>query len=212
MRVIGIDPGTLCCGYGIIETSDELRVMSYELNSRTKTQNSELVYVTSGEIRMKNTEALPERLKILYNALKNIIDEYKPAHLCIEKIFYHKSIHSAFALGTARGIVMLLAAQNAIPVFEYNPTALKMALTGYGRAEKRQVKEMVIRILNLKNKQGSSKNKNPILSLDPSAPRPLEPFIITEDASDALALCICHIHHYNSGFKGSSENKNKNLS
>ncbi len=205
MRVIGIDPGTLCCGYGIIEAG-------------SKISNSELVYVTSGEIRMKNMEALPERLKILYDSLKKIIDEYKPAHLCIEKIFYHKSIHSAFALGTARGIVMLLAAQNALPVFEYNPTALKMALTGYGRAEKRQVKEMVIRILNLNNKQGSriqaclsgrqgfkgSSNKNSIPSLDPSAPRPLEPFIITEDASDALALCVCHINHNNIGFKDSS--------
>ncbi|MBI5196893.1 MAG: crossover junction endodeoxyribonuclease RuvC [Nitrospirae bacterium] len=204
MRVIGIDPGTLCCGYGVIETG--ARVQGFK---GSKNPDPELAYVTSGEIRMKNTESLPERLKILYTALKNIIDEYTPAHLCIEKIFYHKSIHSAFALGTARGIVMLLAAQNAIPVFEYNSTALKMALTGYGRAEKRQVKEMVIRILNLKNKQdsriqefkGSSRNKNLISSIDPSAPRPLDPLIITEDAADALALCICHINHYSSGFK-----------
>ncbi len=191
MRVIGIDPGTLCCGYGIIETGSRGQGVK-----GSRIPNSELVYITSGEIRMKNTEALPERLKILYNALKNIIDEYQPAHLCIEKIFYHKSIHSAFALGAARGIVMLLAAQNALPVFEYNPTALKMALTGYGRAEKRQVKEMVIRILNLNNKQDSR--------IDPLTPRPLDPFVITEDASDALALCICHINHYNSGFKGLS--------
>ncbi|MBI4837968.1 MAG: crossover junction endodeoxyribonuclease RuvC [Nitrospirae bacterium] len=171
MRVIGIDPGTLCCGYGIIET---------------RTQNSELVYVASGEIRMKNTEALPERLKILYGSLKNVIDEYKPAHLCIEKIFYHKSIHSAFALGTARGIVMLLAAQNDIPVFECNLTELKMALTGYGRAEKRQVKEMVIRILNLKVANCKSQVASHRQQVTCSK--------LTEDASDALALCICHIN------------------
>jgi crossover junction endodeoxyribonuclease RuvC len=92
--------------------------------------------------------------------------------LCIEKIFYHKSIRSAFALGSTRGIVLLLAAENNLPVFEYNSTELKMALTGYGRAEKRQVQEMVKVILDLKKS---------------TAP-------ISEDTSDALALCICHVH------------------
>jgi crossover junction endodeoxyribonuclease RuvC len=92
--------------------------------------------------------------------------------LCLEKIFYHKSIPSAFALGATRGIAMLLAAQNNLPLYEYNPTEVKMALTGYGRAEKRQVQEMVKIILNLK----SSSQK------------------FSEDSTDALALCICHIN------------------
>jgi crossover junction endodeoxyribonuclease RuvC len=158
MRILGIDPGSICCGYGIIETSD-----------------SKLIYVISGDIKLNKKAPLPDRLKILYDSLKSIIDEYKPSHLCIEKIFYHKSIRSAFSLGSTRGIALLLAAQSDLPVFEYNSTELKMALTGYGRADKRQVQEMVKRILNLNLNSRSSD--------------------LSEDSTDALALCICHINH-----------------
>ncbi len=157
MRIIGIDPGSICCGYGILEVG--------------RVKNNP-VHVVSGDVKMKRKEPLQDRLKVLYNSLDAIIKEYKPSQLCIEKIFYHKSIHAAFTLGSTRGVVLLLAAQNDIPVFEYNPTAIKMALTGYGRAEKRQVQEMVKIILNLK-----------------TAPAPM-----SEDTSDALALCICHVN------------------
>jgi len=188
MRVIGIDPGTICCGYGIVESgvkgegSNRLQT----LPTGRQAPNSELIYITSGEVRMNKKDTLPERLKVLYDSLKATINEYKPAHLCIEKIFYHKSIRSAFALGSTRGVAMLLAAENNIPVFEYNSTELKMALTGYGRAEKRQVKEMVIRILNL----------HPHVS--PITKGGIEGGL-SEDMTDALALCICHIHH-NTGY------------
>ncbi len=183
MRVIGIDPGTICCGYGIVEVgSKKLEVRSKNPEISLPTSDfSLLTYVASGEIRMNKRDTLPERLKVLYNSLRTIICEYKPSHLCIEKIFYHKSIASAFALGSTRGIAMLLAAENNLPVFEYNSTELKMALTGYGRAEKRQVKEMVIRILQFdKLTAGLSKS-------------------FSEDITDALALCICHIHN-NTGY------------
>ncbi len=164
MRIIGIDPGTVSCGYGIIEVRNK------------KLQNSLIpgspVYITAGEIRMNKKDTLPVRLKAISDSLKTIFNEYKPSQLCIEKIFYHKSIRSAFTLGSTRGVVMLLAAENAIPVFEYNPTELKMTLTGYGRAQKRQVKEMVTRILHL-----NSSRLN-----------------LSEDSTDALALCICHIN------------------
>ncbi len=156
MRIIGIDPGTVCCGYGIVET----------LNNR------DIHHVNSGDVKLKKKDPLPDRLKILHVSLTAIINEYKPSQLCLEKIFYHKSIRSAFALGSTRGVVLLIAAENRLPVFEYNSTELKMALTGYGRAEKRQVQEMVKRILNL----------------DPSKA------MLSEDTSDALALCICHIN------------------
>ncbi len=156
MRIIGIDPGTITCGYGIVESRGTAR--------RAPT------YVTSGEIKMNKKDPLPERLKTVYDSLNLLIEEYKPSHLCLEKIFYHKSIRSAFALGSVRGIALLLAAQNNLPVSEYNSTELKMALTGYGRAEKRQVQEMVKIILNLKSLK------------------------MSEDSTDALALCICHIN------------------
>ncbi|MBI5050646.1 MAG: crossover junction endodeoxyribonuclease RuvC [Nitrospirae bacterium] len=173
MRVIGIDLGTICCGYGIVE----LRTKNGEVGTKKLPLSSQLpVYIASGVIRMNSKTPLPERLKHLYTSLKKIINEYKPSQLCIEKIFYHKSISSAFALGSTRGIAMLLAAEDNMPVFEYNSTELKMALTGYGRAEKRQVKEMVIRILNL----NLSSQKIETLS---------------EDMTDALALCVCHINN-----------------
>ena len=161
MRVIGIDPGTVCCGYGIVDVSGKGR---------------SAVFVTCGDVRMNSKKPLPERLKILYNSLGKVIAQYSPAHLCMEKIFYHKSIRSTLTLGAARGIIMLLAAENSIPLYEYNSTELKMALTGYGRAEKRQVKDMVIRILSLDSSSES----------------------ISDDSSDALALSICHI---NSSYK-----------
>ena len=190
MRVIGIDPGTICCGYGIVEVgSKKLEVRGKNPNFSFPTSDfSLLTYITSGEVQMNKKDTLPERLKVLYDSLKATINEYKPAHLCIEKIFYHKSIRSAFALGSTRGVAMLLAAENNIPVFEYNSTELKMALTGYGRAEKRQVKEMVIRILNL----------HPPVS--PLTKGGIEGGL-SEDMTDALALCICHINH-STGYKG----------
>jgi crossover junction endodeoxyribonuclease RuvC len=157
MRIIGVDPGTVCCGYGIVE-------------SMLKTPNSKLAYITSGEILMKQKAPLPERLKLLYDSLKTVVHEHRPSSLCIEKVFYHKSIRSALTLGASRGVVLLLAAENNLPVFEYNSTELKMALTGYGRAEKRQVQHMVKILLNLNSST------------------------LSEDSTDALALCICHIH------------------
>ncbi|GBD97431.1 MAG TPA: crossover junction endodeoxyribonuclease RuvC [Nitrospirae bacterium] len=159
MRIIGIDPGTICCGYGILETG---------------VRRSELTYITAGDIRLNKKAPLSERLRIVYDSLTAVINENNPSHLCLEKIFYHKSIRSALALGSVRGVALLLAAQTGIPVFEYNSTELKMALTGYGRAEKRQVQEMVKILLNLKSST------------------------LGVDSTDALALCICHI---NSSFK-----------
>jgi crossover junction endodeoxyribonuclease RuvC len=146
MRIIGIDPGSICCGYGIVETG----------------RSNTIVHVASGEIKLKQKDPIPERLKTVHETLSSVIDEYKPSHLSLEKIFYHKSIRSAFTLSAQKGLTMS----------EYNPTEVKMALTGYGRAEKRQVQEMVKIILNLK----SSKER------------------MSEDRSDALALCICHLH------------------
>ena len=152
-----MDPGTVCCGYGIVDIESKGRPP---------------VYVICGDVRMNNRKPLPERLKTLYDSLGSIIAEYSPDHLCLEKIFYHKSIRSSLTLGSARGIIMLLAAENSIPVFEYNSTELKMALTGYGRAEKRQVKDMVFRVMKID--------------------RP--PESVSDDSSDALALAICHIN------------------
>lgn len=161
MRIIGVDPGSICCGYGIIEVVN------------LKSQISNLKYITSGDIRMNKRASLADRLMVLYNSLKQILHEYKPEHLCLEKLFYHKGITSALTLGSTRGVVMLAAAEMGLPVFEYNSTKVKMALTGYGRAEKRQVKDMVKILLNINDLR------------------------LSEDTTDALALCICHVNCMN---------------
>jgi len=163
MRIIGIDPGSVCCGYGMVEVPE------------FKSQISSLKYITSGEIRMSRRSPLPERLKTLYNSLKKIFEKYKPDSLCLEKVFYHKSITSALTLGSTRGVVILVAAENGTSVHEYNATKVKMALTGFGRAEKRQVNEMVKRLLNLDHTD----------------------IVLSEDVTDALALCICHVNCMN---------------
>ena len=93
MRVIGIDPGTVCCGYGIVEVI-----------------NGSPVYIKAGDIKMNGKDPLPDRLKGLYDSLKAVLAVYRPSHLCIEKIFFHKSVRSALALGATRGIAMLVAA------------------------------------------------------------------------------------------------------
>ena len=177
MRIIGIDPGTVTCGYGIIEVR--------------KSPRKDPVYIIAGDVRMDRKDGLPQRLLKLYNSLKAIIAEYKPSSLCIEKIFYHKSIRSVMALGYARGVIMLLAAENDLPLFEYNSTELKMALTGYGRAEKRQVQEMVKIILNLGSQRSEPGTKNSKLKTCLPAGKAQN---LSEDATDALALCICHIN------------------
>lgn len=115
------------------------------------------------------------RLLHIYNELDTIVKLYKPAHMAIEKIFYHKNVHSSFVLGQARGVALLLAAQRNLSVFEYNPTEIKKAVTGSGRAEKVQVKKMVTLIMNIHHPLG-------------------------EDDSDALAVCICHMNSLS--FKG----------
>ncbi|MBI4654754.1 MAG: crossover junction endodeoxyribonuclease RuvC [Nitrospirae bacterium] len=158
MRVLGIDPGTICCGYGIVA-----------IHSEGRSGSKAPIHIASGKIKLNKNDTLPERLKALYDSLEAVIAEYKPSRMCLEKIFYHKSIRSAFTLGAARGIVMLLSAENAIPIFEHNSTELKQAITGYGRAEKHQVESMIKRILNINSK-------------------------LSPDAADALALCVCHIN------------------
>jgi len=170
MRIIGIDPGTLCCGYGIIEVEEKSKGIYIS-------RKTSLRYITSGEIKLKKNAPLPFRLKILYDSLREIIKEYRPSHLCLEKIFYHRSFKTTSTLGSIRGIAMLLAAENGMSVYEYNSTELKMALTGYGRADKTQVQEMVKTLLSLHHIEGE----------------------ISKDSTDALALCICHVHSYFDG-------------
>ncbi|MBX3029212.1 MAG: crossover junction endodeoxyribonuclease RuvC [Chloroflexi bacterium] len=150
MIVLGIDPGTARMGYGLVERD-----------------GSRLRSVDHGCIETVPDRALPERLLFLHQAVTELIAEHAPQVVGVERLFFNKNVQTAFAVGQARGVVLLAAAQAGLPVYEYGPHEVKMAVTGYGKAPKDQVQRMVQMILGLA-----------------SLPRP-------DDAADALAVAVC---------------------
>ena len=150
---MGIDPGSSCTGYGIIE----------EINSALKV-------VHWGSVKSKPRQPFPQRLKFIYDELVMVIHEFNPDEVAIEDMFFATNVKSALKLGQTRGIAVLSAVNEGKPVAEYSPLEVKQSVVGYGHAEKVQVQDMVTSLLRLKEK-----------------PEPL-------DASDALAVAICHIH------------------
>lgn len=152
MRVIGIDPGSRVCGYGVLES-----------------RNGDIEHLASGSIAPGNGLPLYQRLKIIYETLIKVIGEHSPEAMSVEDIFFAKNAKSAIKLGEARGVALLAASNSGISVFEYSPTRIKLALTGSGRASKREVQRMLTIMLGVSGFE-------------------------TEDASDAVAIALCHIH------------------
>lgn len=126
--------------------------------------------LTSGAITLSAREPLPRRLSRIYMHLGAVISEHQPDEVAIEDVFYALNVKSALKLGQVRGVAMLAAAAAGLEVAEYSPLTIKSSVVGFGRAEKQQVQQMVTRLLEL-----------------PAAPEPM-------DASDALAIAICHLH------------------
>src|SRR5690349_23119406 len=154
MRVLGIDCGTEYTGYGVVEQAED----------------GHLSCRAVGAIRLNSREPLPRRLNSIFCRLSELIQEHRPDDVAIEDVFYAVNVKSALKLGQVRGVAMLAAATAGLPVAEYAPLAIKSAVVGYGKAEKHQVQQMVMRLLAL--------------------PAPPEP----ADAADALAIAICHLH------------------
>ncbi|MBF0519294.1 MAG: crossover junction endodeoxyribonuclease RuvC [Nitrospirae bacterium] len=152
MTVIGIDPGSIHCGYGVLHSDD-----------------NRLRLVCTGRISPPAKKPLPERLKFIFEKLKDIIAETHPDEMAIEKVFNAKNFISALHLGHARGVAMLCASLSGLTVSEYSALEIKKAVSGYGKADKNQVLQMVKAILNITEDL---------------------PF----DSSDALAVAICHIN------------------
>ncbi|HEV8662442.1 MAG TPA: crossover junction endodeoxyribonuclease RuvC [Candidatus Methylomirabilis sp.] len=153
MLILGIDPGTAVTGYGLV-----------------RQQGARLILVGCGGIRAPARRPAPEKLHTIYEALLELVRRYRPACAAVESLFFARNVRSALTLGQARGVALLAAVQGGLPVFEYTPREVKAAITGYGAAEKEQVRGMVTRLLALQ---------------DPPA---------SLDATDALALAICHCH------------------
>jgi len=148
---LGIDPGYEIVGYCFIDVS----------GSSTK-------LVEAGTVRTKKEENFPKRLLKIYNEISNLIEKYKPSEMAIETLYFFKNAKTAIEVGEARGIILLIAAMKNLGIFEYTPYQVKIAVTGYGKATKNQVQEMVKVLLGLKKK--------------------LKP----DDVADAAAIAICH--------------------
>ena len=153
MIVIGIDPDLARVGYGVIDV---------------RNQNPEPVCY--GCIESGKDQPASVRLLHIYTELTALITKYPPAHIAVEKLFFSKNITSAMGVSEARGVILLLAEQQKIPVTEYTPNQVKQAITGSGKADKRQMQEMISRLLRLD-----------------AIPKP-------DDAADALSIALCHIH------------------
>nr|WP_206831748.1 crossover junction endodeoxyribonuclease RuvC [Alicyclobacillus fructus] len=154
MRILGVDPGLARLGYGIVERGpgDSLR------------------HVVHGCIETCADTPLPARLKHIFQKLTEICQTHRPDVMVVEELFFSRNATTAFTVGQARGVALLAGAEAGLAVMEYTPMQVKQAVTGYGRAEKRQVQEMVRLLLRL-----------------PHLPRP-------DDAADALAVAIAHAH------------------
>ena len=151
MRILGIDPGTGILGFGVIDVD----------------KSSKMKLVDAGVIRTPVHEDDSVRLLTIFNELKSIIVEFKPEVMSVEKLFFARNVTTAMTVSQARGVVLLLGMQHELELHEYTPMQIKQAVTGYGRADKKQIQEMVRVLLQLKE-----------------IPKP-------DDAADALAAAIC---------------------
>lgn len=151
MRILGIDPGIAIVGYGVIDKE----------GNRYKT-------IAYDAVTTRAHTPLEQRLEKVYTGINEIIKMYKPDAMSIEELFFNNNAKTALTVGQARGVIILAAVQNNIPVYEYTPLQVKQALTGYGRASKSQIQQMMKSMLALTE-----------------IPKP-------DDVADALAIAVCH--------------------
>jgi len=174
MIILGIDPGTATTGYSIIEKKPKKRRKIYQNKNNQQEKNvSEWVKVIDyGCITTSSNLSDGERLKRINNHLNKLIKQYKPEVLAIESIFFFKNLKTAMPVSQAKGVILFTAAKKKIPVYEFTPLQVKMAITGYGKAKKKQVQEMIKIIFNLEKKP-KDKNKR------------------KDDATDAIGIAFC---------------------
>ncbi len=151
IRLLGIDPGSINTGYGIIDT-----------------ESNHSSHVDNGIIKIKG-DNLPEKLNCIFSGLNELIDEFRPEEISIEKVFMHRNADSALKLGQARGAAITACTTRNLPVFEYTANQVKQATVGKGHAAKQQVQHMIKVLLCLQE-------------------------VPATDAADALAIALCHAH------------------
>ena len=152
MIILGIDPGIATLGFGVIE----------------KDERGNFRAIDCGVVTTPKEEGLPVRLAMLEEGIQRVLEKYHPDEVAMEELFFSKNITTGIAVAHARGVILLTAIKECGKIFEYTPLQIKQALTGYGRADKNQIQQMVKTMLGLKG-----------------IPRP-------DDAADALAVALCH--------------------
>ena len=152
-RIIGIDPGTGRLGFGVIDVV-----------------NGKPVLVDAGVITTPSHTEESDRLLTIYDELSQLVKDLKPTSMAVEKLFFAQNVTTAMNVAQARGVILLIGKQAGLELYEYTPLQIKMALTGYGKASKQQIQEMVRVLLGLKE-----------------IPKP-------DDAADALAIALIHSH------------------
>lgn len=150
MIILGIDPGTYYTGYGFVEKN-----------------GGSTTHIDNGLIAPAKSLPLPQRLKVFFEEIGRLIEQFSPKEIALEDVFVAKNARSSLKLGHARGVIMLAAACKNIPVFEYSPAEVKQAVSGFGQATKEQMQKMICLHLKLKE-------------------------VAQEDANDALAVALCH--------------------
>ena len=168
MRILGIDPGYAIVGYGVIEFSGS-RYYAIDYGVITTTANT----------------PFPQRLQEIYNGMVSIIIRSNPDALSIERLYFQNNQKTAIDVAQARGVILLSAQNNNLPISEYTPLQVKTAVTGYGQAHKQQVMEMTRRLLKLE-----------------SVPKP-------DDTADALAIAICHVQTSGTKLRDMLNSRNK---
>ena len=153
MIILGIDPGYAIVGYGVVDY-----------------RNNHFSVIDYGAILTDAKTPFNERLEIIYDRLSQLISLHQPEAMSVEKVFYNSNAKTVIDVSQSRGVIMLAAQKNRVPVFEYTPLQVKQSVVGYGRAEKKQVQEMMRIMLKLEK-----------------VPKP-------DDTADALAMAICHAH------------------
>jgi crossover junction endodeoxyribonuclease RuvC len=148
-RILGLDPGSIRTGFGVVDCG-----------------SSEPRHIANGMIKVRG-ETLAQRLRHIYEAVCELVELYRPDEIAIERVFVSRNVDSALKLGQARGVTLCAAASRGAPVYEYAPRAIKLAIVGYGNAEKLQVEQMVRGMLAIEAR-------------------------LQADAADALAICLCH--------------------
>lgn len=158
MRILGIDPGTARCGFGVVDA-----------------HGTGVTTVTYGCICTDKNTAKEKRLQLLHEKICELVATHRPDVMAQELLFFNKNSKTAMVVGEARGVILLAAAQNDLPVCEYTPLQVKDSLSGYGRSSKDEIREMVKLHLGLSTIRG------------------------TDDAADALAIALCHLFHTETG-------------